>query len=55
MENPVLTEIKDFAIKKLQECYGYCGVAEGGKVILINSDDKNGNDITIKIEIKKED
>ena len=54
MINPVLEDIKRYAVKKLQEAYGYCGVAEGDKFLSINSDDKKGNDITIMIKEKEE-
>jgi len=45
MKNEVLEEIKAFVIKRLQETYGYCGVAESDDMAMINSDDRNGNDI----------
>lgn len=51
MENEILNDIKEYAIKRLQEAYGYCGVAESDTSIFINSDDKKGNDIKIKIEL----
>lgn len=54
MGNEVLCEIKEFIIQKLQSHYGYCGVAEGQENCMINSDDKNGNDIIINIKTKPE-
>jgi len=54
MTNEILNEIKMFAIGKLQTSYGYCGVAESDEMIMINSDDKNGKDIIIKITLKDE-
>jgi hypothetical protein len=53
MNNQVLEDIKKYAIKRLQEEYGYCGLAEGDTFVMINSDDKKGNDI--KITIKEEE
>jgi len=53
--NKVINEIKEFAVSKLNAAYGYCGVAESDAFLMINSDDKNGNDIIIKITIKPED
>ncbi len=50
MRNEVLEDIKNYAVRKLNESYGYCGVAEGDKIVSINSDDKKGNDITILIK-----
>tara|TARA_R110000851_G_scaffold100026_3_gene215446 strand:+ start:4453 stop:4617 length:165 start_codon:yes stop_codon:yes gene_type:complete len=54
MENEVLKDIVAYATKKLNEAYGYCGVAEGPEMAMINSDDKAGNDISIIIKIKPE-
>jgi len=55
MNNKVLNEIREFAVSRLNAAYGYCGVAESDTLLLINSDDKSGNDIIIKITIKPED
>lgn len=54
MKNKVLEEIKAFAIKRLQETYGYCAVAEGEDMVMINSDDRSGNDIKITIKLEPE-
>jgi hypothetical protein len=54
MKNEVLNDIKKYAARKLQEHYGICGVAECDEMAIINSDDKGGNNITIKIETKPE-
>ncbi|CAM3168504.1 hypothetical protein [Moritella viscosa] len=54
MKNPVLEEIKAFAVKRLKETYGYCGVADGEDVAMINSDDRNGFDIKITIKVEPE-
>jgi len=55
MKNKVLKDIQNYAVKSLKDNYGYCGLAESERFLLINSDDGNGNDILIKIEIKMED
>ena len=54
MQNEALNDIKEFAIKRLKEANGYCGVAENDTMVMINSDDKAGNDIIIKITIQPE-
>lgn len=54
MENEILKDIIAYASRKLNSVYGYCGVAEGPKMAMLNSDDNNGNDIKIVIEIKAE-
>ena len=55
MNNPVLNDIKKQAINLLNSNYGYCGMAESDSFVLLNSDDGNGNDIIIRIEIKPEE
>jgi len=54
MENEILKDIIDYATKKLNFAYGYCGVAEGAKAAMLNSEDRQGNDIKIVITIKPE-
>ena len=54
MENEILKDIVDYATKKLNSAYGYCGVAQGPSIAMINSDDGNGSDIKITIEIESE-
>lgn len=54
MKDPILEEIKDFAIRKLKARASYVGVAESDNFVMLNSEDRNGNDITIKIESKPE-
>lgn len=54
MDNEVLKDITDYAAKKLNAAYGYCGVAEGRTAAMINSDDGNGNDIKISIKLESE-
>jgi hypothetical protein len=51
MDNKTLENIKDYIITQLSLSYQYCGVAEGDNIITINSDDKNGKDIKITIEL----
>jgi hypothetical protein len=52
MDNKVLNDIIDYATKRLNAEYGYCGVAKGDKMAMLNSDDRKGSDIIIKIELK---
>ena len=54
MENEILKDIIDYAAKRLNEAYGYCGVAEGSTAAMLNSDDNNGNDIKITIKLESE-
>lgn len=49
MDNEVLKDILDYAVRKLNEAYGFCGVAEGSTCAMINSDDRKGIDIRIEI------
>lgn len=51
MDNKVLNDIKDYAVKRLKEEYRYCGVGEGEDFIMINSDDGEGCDIKINIKL----
>lgn len=51
MKNPVLDKIKNNAVKILNDTYGYCGIADGGDIAILNSG--NGDD-TIVITIKNE-
>ena len=48
-----LNEIKEFAVKKLNLSYGYCGCADAPTQALLNSTDRNGNDIVISIQVKE--
>ena len=54
MENEVLKDIIDYASKKLNSAYGYCGVAEGPAMAMLNSEDRQGNDIKINIKLEPE-
>jgi len=48
MKNTVLEDIKNYAARRLQQEYGYCGITDGPNVALINS----GGDEDITISIK---
>ena len=50
MDNPILEEIKNFAVMKLNAAYGFCGCADGPDLSLLNSDDRTGKDILITIK-----
>jgi hypothetical protein len=54
MENEIIKDIIDYATKKLKSAYGYCGVAEGKSMAMLNSEDREGNDIKINITLKPE-
>ena len=49
MDNKVLDEIKEFAVRKLNATYGYCGCAEASNFAMLNSTDKTGKDVKITI------
>lgn len=53
MDNQILSEIINYAQKKLTEAYGYCGVANGEDMAILNSEDRQGGDIKILIQVKK--
>ncbi len=55
MENEVLKDIIAYASRKLNAAYGYCRVAEGPQMAMLNSDDGNGCDIKISIKVEDED
>jgi len=52
MNNKILEDIKEYARKRLMNVYTYCGVAEAEAFAVLNSDDGNGKNIKITIEIK---
>lgn len=54
MKNPVLEDIKEYATKKLMDAYGFCGVASGDDMAMLNSSDREGNDIKINIKLEPE-
>lgn len=49
MNNVALKDIKNYAAKRLQQAYGYCGIAGGQSVAFLNS---GGDAERITIEIK---
>lgn len=54
-DNDILNEIKDFAVQKLKDTYGFCGILDNQEMIILNSTDhKCREDITIKITTEKE-
>ena len=48
MDNKILEEIKQFALKRMQQEYGYCGVAEGPNMAILNSGGE-GENLIIKL------
>lgn len=54
MKNPVLADIVEYAKQRLTTAYGFAGVAVGDTIAMINSTDREGNDIIIKINVKAE-
>lgn len=54
VENEILKDIVEYAKNKLMAAYGYCGVAEGETMAMLNSEDRKGNDIKINITLKPE-
>lgn len=50
MEKQTMQVIKDFIIEKCQREFGYCGVAEGENMVMINTGSEK--DLIINIEIK---
>jgi len=53
MNNTSLKKIIDYATSTLRDNYGYCGVAEGDTIAMLNSSDGE-NDIKIKITIEED-
>ena len=54
MENEILEKIKNFAAQELKNAYGFCGVASGDDAAMLNSTDREGNDIKITIKVEPE-
>jgi hypothetical protein len=54
MDNKVLSDIAEYAKKRLMESYGFCGVMENPEMVMLNSDDGDGNDIKIVIKTGSE-
>ena len=55
MKNPVLDRIKTFAVQELSNFYGFCSLADGEDMVMINSSDQDGNDIKITIVVKEDE
>ena len=55
MKNEILAEIVEFAKNKLNDHYGFCGVASGDNMAMLNSMDSRGNDIAISVTLKNDD
>ena len=52
MESKIMKDIVSYAKEKLQTHAGYCGVADGGNFVMINSEDKDiGKDIIINFKL----
>jgi hypothetical protein len=54
MDNKILKEIAEDAAQKLNLAYGYCGLAMGPDNAMLNSEDRQGNDIKIVISVTPE-
>jgi len=55
MENPILEEIRQFAITRLNSEYGFCSDASGDYICMLMSSDREGLDIKVTIKIEEED
>jgi len=55
MKDKVLDDIVRYATQKLNSAYGYCGLASGDNMAMLNTDDGHGNDIEIIITVKAEE
>lgn len=53
MDNTILENFRLSMQASLMQAYGFCGVADAAEFCMLNSSDKNGNDIIIKIQVKK--
>lgn len=54
MKNQALEDIKAFAVRRLTQEYGYCGVAEGTDAAFLNSG-KDGENLTISLKDIKDE
>lgn len=55
MENEIMKDIVNYAVNKLKDNYGYCGLAQSSNMAMLNSDDGDGNDIKINIRVVPEE
>lgn len=53
MDNKVLDDIKNYAIQRLNQAYGYCGSAEAPAMAMLSSGG-DGENITIHIKCDKD-
>lgn len=53
MKDQILNDILKYAINRLNQAYGFCGVASGDDITMINSTNKAGEEIKIKFTIEK--
>lgn len=52
LDNAVLEDIKQYAMKRLNTHYGFVGAALSPTMAQLNSTDNAGNDLVIKFEVK---
>ena len=55
MKNLILDDIKKTIVMKLNDTYGFCGLADGDNMAMIDTTDSDGNDIIINIKVKKDE
>lgn len=53
MDNAILDGWAKSLCTRLVNEYGFCGYADGPKIVVMNCTDNQGNDLEIKITIKK--
>ncbi len=51
MEDEILNDIKDYAVRRLMDAYGFCGVAVmNGEVTILNSTTNDGKELKITLK-----
>ncbi len=55
MKNLILDDIKKHIVMKLNDTYGFCGLADGDNIALINTTNSDGEDIIIEIKEKRDE
>lgn len=53
IDDPAVKKIVEFAISELNQKYGFCGAAISKDSAFLNSSDRKGNEIILKINIEK--
>lgn len=53
LDNKILDDIKQYAVKRLTAAYGYCGCAEGADAAMLNSG-TDSEDVLITIKSEKD-